>query len=469
MLFNNTYAQLPERFYARQAPIPVREPALLVYNEQLAADLGIAANDDLAALFSGNTLLDGAEPLAQAYAGHQFGHFVPQLGDGRAVLLGEILDQNEQRYDIQLKGAGQTAFSRGGDGRAALGPVLREYLISEAMHKLGIATTRSLAVVSTGEPVFRETPLPGAILTRIASSHLRIGTFQYFAAQQDTKAVKILYEYARDRHYPNAHTPLEFLQAVLEKQAKLVSDWLCIGFIHGVMNTDNSSISGETIDYGPCAFMDTYDPQTVFSSIDRRGRYAYANQPNIAQWNLTRLAECLLPLIDKNEETAAELAEERIQTFAAVFQKHWLKGMRYKLGLLGEQSEDEALIGALLQEMQQSELDYTNTFRGLYRVLKNDTNSNLPAKWLQRWRQRLQQEDTSLVEQTELMRRHNPAYIPRNHLVEEALTAAYSGNLQPFKKLHQVLQNPFEEYPEQQVYTLPPTPEQRVYQTFCGT
>ncbi len=467
--FNNTYARLPERFYARQLPTPVKQPELLLFNEGLANQLRFKPDNNLAEFFSGNEILAGSEPLAQAYAGHQFGNFVPQLGDGRALLLGEVIDTNAQRYDIQLKGSGQTAFSRGGDGRAALGPVLREYLMGESMHALGIPTTRSLAVVTTGEIVLRETPLPGAILTRVASSHIRIGTFQYFAAQGDWDAVNILYEYARDRHYPDAKTPLEFLYGVITRQANLMAKWLCVGFIHGVMNTDNTSISGETIDYGPCAFMDIYDPQTVFSSIDRYGRYAYANQPSMAQWNLNKLAECLLPLVDVDQDKALKVTQATLHQFAGVFETAWQAGMRRKLGLCSKKEGDADLIGSLLQEMQQHSLDYTNTFRSLYNALCDDTSYPISVDWQQRWLKRLAQEETPPKERLEIMRQSNPAVMPRNHRVEQALDAAYASDLQPFEKLYAALQNPYDDQPDDSHYTQPPMPQERVYQTFCGT
>ena len=372
-VFSNSYARLPERFFARLSPTPVAEPRLIKFNELLAEELGIdtlgLGPDEMAAIFSGNIIPSGAEPIAMAYAGHQFGNFVPQLGDGRAILLGEVVDRDGERRDVQLKGAGRTPFSRRGDGRAALGPVLREYLVSEAMHALGIPTTRALAAVSTGETVFRDRQLPGAVLTRVASSHIRVGTFQYFAARGDMEAVERLSGYVIDRHFPEARAserpPLALLQIVVERQALLVARWLHIGFIHGVMNTDNTALSGETIDFGPCAFMDSYDPATTFSAIDELGRYAYGNQPTIAQWNLARFAETLLPLLDPNPERAVELASEAISAFTSRFQEHWLAGMRGKLGLSSNEEGDLELAQALLRAMHENAADFTLTFRRL--------------------------------------------------------------------------------------------------------
>lgn len=475
--FTHTYAALPDRFYVRQEPLPVRSPELVILNTALAKELGLNfsyySDKELAALFAGNTLFPGADPLAMAYAGHQFGHFVPQLGDGRALLLGEITSAAGQRRDIQLKGSGRTAFSRQGDGRAALAPMLREYLISEAMHALGIPTTRALAVVTTGETVQRDTPLPGAILTRVAASHIRIGTFQYFAARGDVDSVRILTEYAQKRHYPDAASPLEFLQNVITKQAQLIATWLCVGFIHGVMNTDNMSISGETIDYGPCAFMDAYDPKTVFSSIDRNGRYAYANQPTIALWNLTRLAECLLPLLDDAPPRAEALATEALNRFAPEFETAWQSGMQQKLGLSAASKEDDGLIGDLLKLMQTGQWDYTNTFRGLYDYAAN-LESAPPAffaehTWLRRWETRFKTDTESQESRLEKMRCANPYIIPRNHQVESALAAAYTGDMQPFQTLHERLSTPYNTNIDAAAYTKPPLDSERVKQTFCGT
>jgi uncharacterized protein YdiU (UPF0061 family) len=482
--WNHTYAVLPDHFYIRQHPVPVARPQLVVWNEHLATELGAAtescSEQDLAAIFSGNTVPEGADPLAMVYAGHQFGNFVPRLGDGRALLLGEIIDRKGQRWDLQLKGSGQTPFSRRGDGRAALGPMLREYLISEAMHALGIPTTRSLAIVSTGETVWRETPLAGAVLTRVASSHIRIGTFQYFAARGERDALEELAIYTLGRHFPEqpstANPALSLLQQVIERQADLVAQWLHVGFIHGVMNTDNMTLSGETIDYGPCAFMDAYDPQTVFSAIDQHGRYAYANQPTIAQWNLARLAESLLPLLAPDAQQALAVAHEALSAFAPRFEAAWQRGMRRKLGFASEQASDAELIGDLLQILQRRQLDFANTFRALYTHLAAPEqpfsslgDGEAAQSWLERWHTRLTQEDAPLVDRLETMRRANPAFIPRNHRVEQALEAAYAGDFGPFRTLHRVLATPYNDQPEYRDYAQPPAPTERVYQTFCGT
>ncbi|MEM9345472.1 MAG: YdiU family protein [Planctomycetota bacterium] len=475
----NSYLTLPEVFYTKVAPTPVTAPRLVVFNKDLADELGLElsslSTEEQTKLFAGNTLPPDAKPLAQAYAGHQFGHFT-MLGDGRAHLLGEQITPDGNRYDIQLKGSGRTPYSRGGDGRAVLGPMLREYLIAEAMAALGIPTTRSLAVVTSGEPVHRETLLQGAILTRIASSHLRVGTFQYARGQQDAAALQALLDYTIDRHDPelkNAGNPaLALLEAVMHRQADLITHWMRVGFIHGVMNTDNMALSGETIDYGPCAFMDAYDPGTVFSSIDTVGRYAYAQQPGIAAWNLARLAEALLPLIADEPSEAVELAEKLVNTFADVYRERWLNMMRSKLGLFGTDENDYILITDLLSWMKKNHADYTNTFRGL-------THDESPAgppygckaftAWHDRWQARLEQNDQPLESAKELMRRTNPAVIPRNHKVEEALAAATDGDLKPFHNLHSALQSPYEEREGLAPYQSPPESSERVYQTFCGT
>src|SRR5271163_1062131 len=441
-VFSNSYARLPERFFARLAPTPATKPRLIKFNESLASELGVNAQglepDELAAVFAGNVTPPGAEPIAMAYAGHQFGSFVPQLGDGRAILLGEVLDRSGERRDVQLKGAGRTPFSRGGDGRAALGPVLREYVVSEAMHALGIPTTRALAAVSTGETVYRDRQLPGAVLTRVASSHIRVGTFQYFAARGDLEAVERLSDYVIDRHFPDARDAerprLALLQAVLERQALLIARWMHVGFIHGVMNTDNIALSGETIDFGPCAFMDSYDPATAFSAIDEFGRYAYANQPAIAQWNLARLAETLLPILDPDQERAAELASEAISAFAALFQAHWAAGMRDKLGISSAEDGDLDLVRAWLAAMHENGADFTLTFRRLCAAAVDEkadaqlrelfANPAAYDDWAARWRSRLTRESRRPRERAEAMRRVNPAFIPRNHRVERALDAA---------------------------------------------
>jgi len=476
--FDNSYARLPQRFYARLSPTPVRGPHLVKLNRALAEELGLEVrqldSEMGVAVFSGNHVPEWADPLAMAYAGHQFGHFVPQLGDGRAILLGEILGRDGTRRDLQLKGAGRTPFSRRGDGRAALGPVLREYIISEAMHALGIPTTRTLAAVTTGEPVFRETALPGAVLTRVAASHLRIGTFEYFAAQGDVEAVTVLAEYAIARHYPalqaDPNPYLALLDAVCESQAALIARWMQVGFIHGVMNTDNMTISGETIDYGPCAFMDTYDPATVFSSIDHHGRYAFGNQPRIAHWNLARLADTLLPILDSNQQRAIAGAEETINQFPEKFARYWREGMRRKLGLTKEQPDDAGLIEALLHLMQEHAADYTNTFRLLGAVAEGGAVPTGYEAWVTRWQTRLGQESYSLNEAVTLMRANNPAVIPRNHRVEAAISAAVvQGDFAPMEALLAVLSTPFDLKPEDAEYGNPPAPSERVYQTFCGT
>jgi uncharacterized protein YdiU (UPF0061 family) len=476
--FENSYACLPERFYARLAPTAVRNPRLVQFNYPLAEELGLDAQEwdgeTGAAVLAGNALPAWAQPLALAYAGHQFGQFSPQLGDGRAILLGEIIDRHGQRRDLHLKGAGRTPFSRGGDGRAALGPMLREYIISEAMHALGIPTTRSLAVVATGEPVFRDTLLPGAVLARVAASHLRVGTFEYFAARGDLEAVRALADYAIARHYPGlqeSSTPyLAFLDAVCEAQARLTARWMQVGFIHGVMNTDNMTISGETIDYGPCAFMDEYDPATVFSAIDHQGRYAYGNQPRIAYWNLARLAETLLPLLADQRDKAVTLATDTLNQVPARFEHYWHEGMRRKLGLLRQEPDDVRLIHDLLTLMQEHTADYTNTFRQLCAVAEGDAAPAGYEAWNGRWQARLARESSTRQAAATLMRAHNPAVIPRNHRVEAALNAAVQQkDLAPLETLLAVLSTPFTVKPEHAEYSNLPEPNARVYQTFCGT
>eukprot|EP00752_Nemacystus_decipiens_P013574 g12032.t1 len=463
----------------------------------LASDLGLEAStineDELASLFSGSTLPEGAKPLAQAYAGHQFGHFT-MLGDGRAHLLGEHLSPDGKRFDIQLKGSGQTPFSRRGDGRAVLGPMLREYLISEAMAALGIPTTRALAVVTTGEDVQRETLLPGAILTRVAASHIRVGTFQFASATGDRAMLQALLDYTIQRHDPQLidveSKALGLLDAAIHRQADLIVHWMRVGFIHGVMNTDNMTLSGETIDYGPCAFMDTYNPATVFSSIDHNGRYAYANQPAIAAWNLARLAEALLPMIDDDADKAIQLADVLVNRFAEVYKEKWLTMMRAKLGMVGEEQDDKQLISDLLAWMKKSQADYTNTFRKLEREMSAQRGRgscqadepsarcgsagaspslSIPDAWHTRWQDRLQHNGRPIEESIALMQKTNPAVIPRNHKVEEALEAATNGDLQPFHALHAVLQSPYEQRDTLAPYQSPPEPSNQVYQTFCGT
>ena len=474
--FDNTYAQLPLSFHRRQSATKVGNPRIVVFNHALAESLGLDAKrlaEDYG-VFSGNQLPAGGESLAQAYAGHQFGNFT-MLGDGRALLLGEHVAADGMRYDIQLKGCGRTAYSRRGDGRAALGPMLREYLISEAMHALGIPTTRSLAVVTTGEPVQRDSVQPGAILTRVAASHIRVGTFQYASAIDDVEAVKVLADYTLQRHYPElaaAKNPyLALLHAVIDRQAALVAKWMHVGFIHGVMNTDNMAISGETIDYGPCAFMDHYDPKTVFSSIDLQGRYAFGNQPPIAQWNLARFAETLLPLLHADMEQAIDQAEEAIHAFLQKYEQAWLTGMRAKLGLLDEAAEDIALINDLLACMHKHGMDYTNTFRDLATTQSIGTSAEPDVQaWLARWHGRLQRQAATPAAATARMLAANPAVIPRNHLVEAALSAAVEKNdLAPFDKLLAVLSSPYAEMPGNEEYRQPAPPSVFAYRTFCGT
>jgi serine/tyrosine/threonine adenylyltransferase len=487
-VFSNSYARLPEHFFARVSPTPVAGPHLIKFNELLAEDLGLDTRglgaDALAGIFGGNVVPLGAEPIAMAYAAHQFGNFVPQLGDGRAILVGEVVDRNGERRDIQLKGAGRTPFSRRGDGRAALGPVLREYLVSEAMHALGIPTTRALAAVSTGERVFRDRPLPGAVLTRVASSHIRIGTFQYFAVRGDREAVERLARYVIDRHFPDARASerpiLALLQSVVERQASLVARWMHVGFIHGVMNTDNTALSGETIDFGPCAFMDSYDPTTTFSAIDELGRYAYGNQPTIAQWNLARFAETMVPLLDPDPELAIELANEAISAFSSRFQEHWLAGMRDKLGLVRKEGGDLELVHALLRAMHENAADFTLTFRRLCDVAANEkADANVRAlfanpaaydSWASSWRSRLAAEKLEPDARAEAMRKVNPAFIPRNHRVEQALDAAIEyGDFSLFAELLTVLSRPYEDQAGFADYANPPHADERIFRTFCGT
>ena len=484
----SSYASLPERFFARVQPTHVAAPRLIKLNQALATDLNIdvSALDAaaLANLFSGNVLPQGAVPIALAYAGHQFGHFVPQLGDGRAILIGEMRDRSGVLRDIQLKGCGRTPYSRSGDGRAALGPVLREYLVSEAMHALGIPATRTLAAVTTGESVQRETALPGAILTRVAASHVRVGTFEYFAARGDSAGTKILADYVIDRHYPlcaHDESPyLALLNQVVSRQAALIADWMNVGFIHGVMNTDNMAVSGETIDFGPCAFMDAFDPATAFSSIDQRGRYAYANQPNAALWNLARFAETLLPLIDVDTQRAIGVATEAIATFETLFNDSWLGGMRRKLGLSTSEPDDRQLAEDWLKAMHRNQADFTLSFRALCTAARDRQGDgplraqfhNAPDydEWALRWRARMSREARSLESRTESMQEANPAYIPRNHRVEQVIVAAVERNdFAPFEEFLEVLAAPYVERATFARYANPPQPEERVLQTFCGT
>jgi uncharacterized protein YdiU (UPF0061 family) len=477
--FDNTYSKLPDTMMSRLAPIPVKKPELVILNQPLSKKLGLdfstTKEENLALIFSGNLLPEGSEAIAQAYAGHQFGHFA-MLGDGRAIVIGEHLSKNNERFDIQFKGSGKTPFSRRGDGRAALSPMLREYIISEAMYGLRIPTTRSLAVVKTGEDVMRENLLPGAILTRVAASHIRVGTFQYITATEDEKNLKTLVNYTIDRHYPNIKNSktaaLDLLKIVIEKQTELVTNWMRVGFIHGVMNTDNMAISGETIDYGPCAFMDTYDPQTVFSSIDEQGRYAYFNQPGITKWNLSRFAECLVPLIDNNKDKAIKIATETINGFSEIYKKNWLQMMRNKLGLFGEDLKDESLIIDLLTWMHQNKADYTNTFCVLMNEnIKEDKiyKDKSFLGWKEQWQERLKPHNNSPEKSLKLMRSANPLVIPRNHKVEEALEAANNDDLNPMKNLLKVLEKPYENQKGISEYQSPAPANNKKYQTFCGT
>ena len=474
--FDNTYYKLPDKFKENIKPVPVKKPELVLLNKNLAEKLNLDFSDlnnkEISELFSGNFLPEGSNSLAQAYAGHQFGHFT-MLGDGRAVLIGEHLSKKKERFDIQFKGSGKTAFSRNGDGRAALGPMLREYILSEAMYGLNIPTTRSLTVVKTGEEVIRETSLPGAILTRVASSHIRVGTFQYIAARQKKDELKILLDYVIDRHFPSVtssqNKSIELLNIFLEKQIDLVVNWMRVGFIHGVMNTDNMSISGETIDYGPCAFMDTYDPKTVFSSIDHMGRYAYCNQPSITKWNLSRFAECLIPLIDENEKKAVEIATKIINTFEKKYEEKWLNMMRNKLGLFGIEEKDKFLILDLLTWMHQKKIDYTNTFCHLMNNKKDEKYEDINFQnWKKRWKERLLINNNKPEKSIDLMRSVNPLVIPRNHKVEEAIDATGRGDLKPINQLLNILSNPYTEQENVLNYQSPSNQNDK-YQTFCGT
>ena len=475
--FDNTYSKLSNTFKEEIKPTPVLNPELVILNDQLAKNLNLdfskIEKKDLSQIFSGNTLPKGSTTIAQAYAGHQFGHFT-MLGDGRAVLLGEHLVNNTNRYDVQFKGSGRTSFSRSGDGRAVLGPMLREYIISEAIHALKIPTTRSLAVVKTGEKVVRENLLPGAILTRVASSHIRVGTFQYIAAKQNIDDLNTLVDYTINRHYPEIQSSknkaLDLLNLVMERQCKLVVNWMRVGFIHGVMNTDNMSISGETIDYGPCAFMDHYNPKTVFSSIDQLGRYSFSNQPPITKWNLSRFAECLIPLIDKNEDKAIQLATEIIDNFQNIYEEKWLNMMRDKLGLFGKNKDDKKLIDDLLTWMEKNKADYTNTFCYLMNIkIANNSlyNDKDFINWSNEWQNRISINDNSKEKSLELMKETNPVIIPRNHKVEEALKAANENNLEVMNKMLSKFDNPYNEQKDIEDYQLPSLDDN--YQTFCGT
>ena len=475
--FDNSYSKLSKTFKEDIKPTPVHEPELVILNEELAKNLNLNFSGidkkKLAEIFSGNSLPDGTNSIAQAYAGHQFGHFT-MLGDGRAVLLGEHIDNKNQRFDIQFKGSGRTSFSRGGDGRAALGPMLREYTISEAINALNIPTTRSLAVVKTGEKVVRENLLNGAILTRVASSHIRVGTFQYIAATQNLEDLNTLVDYTIDRHYPeiksSKNKALDLLSLVMERQCQLVINWMRVGFIHGVMNTDNMAISGETIDYGPCAFMDQYDPKTVFSSIDKFGRYAFSNQPPITKWNLARFAECLIPLIDKDEDSAIKIATELIDNFQNIYEEKWLNMMRDKLGLFGEDKNDLTLINKLLDWMKNNNADYTNTFCHLMGVEVDDQiykNDDFKS-WTNEWEKRLKLNNSS-DKHLELMKKTNPVVIPRNQKVEEALADADKGNLETMNKFLKVLSKPYSVQENIIEFQKPAPISGEKYQTFCGT
>lgn len=486
--FDNSYVRLPERFYARVSPSSAAAPKLIRANSALALELGVnpewLVSPEGTAFLTGKEVVEGSDPIAMAYAGHQFGQFVPQLGDGRAILLAEVIDPKGNRWDIHLKGSGRTPYSRGGDGNAALGPVLREYVVSEAMAALGIPTTRALAAATTGQNVVRETILPGAAIARVASSHIRVGTFQFFAARGDVEALRLLADHAIERHYPAAAEAerryVALLSSVIAAQAQLVAQWLAVGFIHGVMNTDNMSVAGETIDYGPCAFMDAYDPATVFSSIDRMGRYAYGNQPKMALWNLTRLAEAILPLLDDDEDKAVKHAEEALIAFGELFKRAYNLAFGSKLGLRSEREEDSDLIATLLETLSREKVDFTLFFRRLsdaqtpgdgelaVRAMFDD-----PApldQWLSRWRVRIQSEPDDVVARATAMRAVNPAFIPRNHRVEAMIRAAVDkGDFSLFQELMVVLSRPYDDQPEFVKYEKPPLDEERVLATFCGT
>ncbi|MTI81115.1 MAG: YdiU family protein [Firmicutes bacterium] len=477
---DNSYARLPKLFFSSLNLKTVRSPKLIILNDSLATSLGLniegLQSEDGVEVLAGNRVPEGASPLAQAYAGHQFGHFT-MLGDGRALLIGEQITPLGERFDIQLKGSGKTPYSRGGDGRATLGPMLREYIISEAMHALGISSTRSLAVVTTGESVIRETELPGAILTRVASSHLRVGTFQYVSKWGTVEELRALADYTLQRHFPDVDTDenrnLFLLQEVIKRQAAVIAKWQLVGFIHGVMNTDNMALSGETIDYGPCAFMDVYDPETVFSSIDIQGRYAYGNQPKIAAWNLARFAETLLPLLHVNQEQAIKLAQDALSDFDELYHCNWVSGMRAKLGIFNQESQDEPLIEGLLSLMRKYSADYTNTFRALTFDKPEDTvmfGTPEFSQWHGLWQARLSRQQESKASSHQLMQNSNPAVIPRNHRVEEALESAVKQyDYSVMERLIDVLSNPYAHSPEQDDYSTLPELSSRPYRTFCGT
>tara|TARA_B100000242_G_scaffold14281_2_gene8852 strand:- start:431 stop:1882 length:1452 start_codon:yes stop_codon:yes gene_type:complete len=476
--FDNTYFNLSEPFREKINPSPVKKPEIILLNNDLAKllslDFSKISNTELSNIFSGNLLPAGSNSIAQAYAGHQFGHFT-MLGDGRAILLGEHVSQSNKKYDIQFKGSGKTAFSRNGDGRAALGPMLREYIISEAMNALKIPTTRSLAVVKTGELIQREKALQGAILTRVASSHIRVGTFQYIAARQKDDELKTLLDYTIDRHYPEIknsnNQALDLLNRLIERQCDLVVNWMRVGFIHGVMNTDNMTVSGETIDYGPCAFMDTYDPKTVFSSIDQNGRYAYCNQPGITKWNLARFAECLIPFFERDQKKAIQIATETINDFEKKYEEKWMNMMRNKLGISGLDNNDKPLILDLLTWMHEKKADYTNTFCHLMNLDPKKEKIFEDSKfivWKKRWKERLLKNDNNQIKSKELMKNNNPLVIPRNHKIEEALEAAELNDMEPINKILEILKNPYDKQSEIIDYQYPSKSSEK-YQTFCGT
>lgn len=480
--FNNTYCQLPGQFYDKQLPVPVNAPELIYFNAALVEELNIDVGDDLAEVFAGNKTPLGAEPISLVYAGHQFGGFVPRLGDGRAVLLGEIIDKNGVRKDVQLKGSGKTKYSRGGDGRSPIGSVIREFLVSEAMHALGIPTTRALAMVETGENVYREEPLRGGVLTRAASSHIRIGTFEYFAAQGDVDSVRILADYTIHRHYPqiadHENKYLEFYKAVLNRQAQLVAKWMHVGFIHGVMNTDNVAISGDTIDYGPCAFMNGYQAKKVFSSIDRYGRYAFSNQMPIMQWNLARFGECLLSLIDDNQNVALRMVNDELTRFSKIFNDYYYRGMLAKIGLETIDGEAVSLVDDLLQLMENHRADFTLTFVYLSesvqlataRFLNLFNNAPETLSWIARWQSVLQKQGVAIETAVATMRATNPVVIPRNYWVQNVIDDyTKTKSLDSFRAFLQAITNPFDYDHASALYTQPPKPEEEVTVTFCGT
>ena len=484
--FNNSYVNLPERFYARQAPVPVSDPALIRVNYELAELLGIdpawLESEEGVNTIAGNHVPEGAEPIATVYAGHQFGNFNPRLGDGRAILLGEVIGTDGERYDVQLKGSGITPFSRNGDGRAPLGPVLREYLVSEAMAALGVATSRTLAAVTTGDGVYREQRLPGGVLVRVAKSHIRIGTFQYFASTQDLDALKVLIEHVIARHYPEVaeteNPALALFEQVARRLAELIADWQTVGFIHGVMNTDNMLLSGETIDFGPCAFLDGYDSGAVFSSIDHGSRYAYGNQPAITQWNLACLGQTLLPFIMDDEAEATEAAQTVLNAFPDYYMSIYLKRLREKFGLSQARDEDEALMQEFLDLLESGRHDFTLAFRRLSDLASNPGSESVSDlfdfpesfnPWLARWQQRCASESTDATQRQQQMRATNPAFIARNHLVEQAIAEAYAGDLSFFHRLHERLQQPFSYDAQDAALATPPKPHEVVQQTFCGT